>query len=330
MTDARQRGTSPELPTGKPFEVIVTAIRPAARDTKIYTLARADGSTLPASTPGAHIGVLFPNGLLRDYSLIAPEECPRDYTICVKRETSEGGGSSYLHSKISIGDSLLINPPKNNFPLNETAPYTILIAGGIGITPIYAMLTRLQAIGRDWELHYACQTRADAAFLFELESLANVHLHFDDESGGRFLPVVKIVANAAPQSHLYCCGPTPMLATFEAAAAAEKRPAEEIHIEYFKAKFDADLSGGFTVRLARSGQEFPVPPGKTILEVLRDAGISVVSSCEAGVCGACETILLEGTADHRDAILSEQERQDGKSMMICCSGAVSDFLVLDL
>jgi ferredoxin len=192
------------------------------------------------------------------------------------------------------------------------------------------MLTRLQAVGRDWELHYACQTRADAAFLFELESLANVHLHFDDESGGRFLPVVKIVANAAPQSHLYCCGPTPMLATFEAAAAAEKRPAEEIHIEYFKAKFDADLSGGFTVRLARSGQEFPVPPGKTILEVLRDAGISVVSSCEAGVCGACETILLEGTADHRDAILSEQERQDGKSMMICCSGAVSDFLVLDL
>ncbi len=308
----------------------MTAIRPAARDMKIFTLERADGGTLPASTPGAHIGVLFPNGLLRDYSLIAPQESPRDYTICVKRETRESGGSSYLHNKIRIGDSLRINPPKNNFPLNETAPYTVLIAGGIGITPIYAMLTRLLAIGRDWELHYACQTRGDSAFLSELEGLANVHLHFDDESDGRFLPVFEIVAKAAPQSHLYCCGPTPMLAAFEAAAAAEKRPAEEIHVEYFKAKFDSDLSGGFTVRLARSGKEFSVPPGKTILDVLRDAGIAVISSCEAGVCGACETTLLEGTADHRDAILSDQERQAGKSMMICCSGAMSDILVLDL
>ena len=309
--------------------MVLTSIRPAARDANFYTFARADGACLPASMAGAHIAVELPNGVMRDYSLITPLDAPHDYTVCVKLE-SDGRGSSYLHSKAQIGDRLSITPPRNNFPLNEAAPYSVLIAGGIGITPIYSMLTRLSALGHDWELHYACQTRGDAVFLSELEKRPNVHLHFDDESEGQYLNVSRIVAEAPPECHLYCCGPTPMMMAFEKAAASAKYPADAVHVEYFKSKFEPALRGGFTVKLARDGRKYFVPPGKSILDVLRDAGMNVVSSCEVGVCGSCETTVLEGIPDHRDEVLLEHERLKNKSMMICCSGAKSDILVLDL
>jgi ferredoxin-NADP reductase len=233
--------------------MVLTSIRPAAREASFYTFARPDGACLPSSMAGAHIAVELPNGVMRDYSLVTPLDAPYEYTVCVKLE-SDGRGSSYLHNKARVGDRLSIALPRNNFPLNEAVSYSVLIAGGIGITPIYSMLTRLSDIGRDWELHYACQTRVDAVFLSELEKCPNVRLHFDDESEGQFLNVSRVVAEAPPEAHLYCCGPTPMMIAFEEAAASEKYRADAVHVEYFKSKFEPDLRGGFNVKLARDGR----------------------------------------------------------------------------
>ena len=220
--------------------------------------------------------------------------------------------------------------PRNNFALDEAAAHTILVAGGIGITPIMCMIERLEKLGRSWQLYYSCRARAETAFLSELQAkgAAKVTFNFDAENGGRFLDLAAIAAGAPAQTHLYCCGPLPMLKAFEAATA--DLPRQNVHVEYFTAAEAAALEGGYIVELRRSKREFSVPPGKTILETLRDAGVEVTSSCEEGVCGACETAVISGAPDHRDMILTAAERAANKTMMICCSGSKSDRLVLDL
>jgi ferredoxin len=186
----------------------------------------------------------------------------------------------------------------------------------------------LQTLQRSWELHYACRSREYGAFLELLGELAGVRVHLDEEANGAPLNVAARLQGIARDAHIYCCGPAPMLKAFEAATASW--PRAQIHVEYFTPKEEAARAGGYVVELAKSGLELPVPPGKTILQVLVDAGIDVASSCEEGVCGACETRVLAGRPDHRDAILSDDERAAGKSMMVCCSGALSERLVLDL
>jgi len=194
----------------------------------------------------------------------------------------------------------------------ENASHVLLLAGGIGITPIWCMVQRLHKLGRSWKLYYACRSRADMAFLQTLEAMGPAQFHFDDESAGSFLDVKAIVAEAPKDAHLYCCGPTPMLKAFEAATA------------------EADKKGGFVVELARSGQEFVIPEGKSILQVLLDAGVDVDYSCELGICGACEQRVISGTPEHRDAILTEEEQASNTKVMICCAGCKSERLVLDL
>ena len=309
-------------------ELVLVNIRLAARDTNLYTFEAPDGGALPPATPGAHLTLHLPNGLERQYSLVEAKANPTSYTVGIKRDGASRGGSSWIHDHLKVGMRLLVDPPRNNFPLNEDAQRTVLFAGGIGITPIYCMATRLAALGRSFALHYSCRSRADAAFLRELAGEAHVHLHIDDEQAGRFLPIADLVAAAPQGAHLYCCGPAPMLAAFEAAATG--RPPEQIHVEYFTQQHEAATSGGFTVVLARSQREFVVPDGKTILQALRDGGFDAAHSCEEGVCGACETKVIEGVPDHRDSVLSQAERSAGKTMMICCSGALSPKLVLDL
>jgi ferredoxin-NADP reductase len=233
-----------------------------------------------------------------------------------------------MHDQLRVGSKVTVLPPRNNFPLVESAEKTVLIAGGIGITPIYCMVDRLIALGRPWELHYSCRSRMDTAFLEELSRLSQVHFHFDDEEGGKFLQVAAIVNTVPKNAHLYCCGPAPMLAAFEAATA--NWPVTQIHVEYFTPRFAAAQEGGFIVELARSKRELVIPPGKSILQCVREAGIQVPHSCEEGVCGACETRVISGTPDHRDTILTESERQESATMMICCSGSKSPRLVLDI
>jgi ferredoxin-NADP reductase len=310
------------------IEVRVTAIRYAARDTHLFEFSRLDGQPLPAYEPGAHIDLHLPNGIVRQYSLIEPEPDPGRYTIGVKRDPASRGGSRYVHDELRVGRTLKISAPRNNFPLVENASHVVLIAGGIGITPIWCMVQRLAGLGRSWKLHYACRSRADMAFLSALERMDGAQFHFDDESGGKFLDVGAIVTAAPADAHLYCCGPTPMLKAFETATVS--RPREQVHIEYFTPKQEAAKAGGFTVELARSGKEFVIPEGKSILQVLLDAGIDVDYSCELGICGACEQRVISGVPEHRDAILTEEEQAANTKVMICCAGCKTERLVLDL
>jgi ferredoxin len=192
------------------------------------------------------------------------------------------------------------------------------------------MIERLKQLPHQngsWSLYYSCRTRDDAAFLTELEPHPQVRLNFDAESG-RVLDVMQIVGQAPPDAHIYCCGPAPMLATFEAATA--NWPAKQKHVEYFTAKQAPALEGGFVVELKRSGKEFIIPPGKSILEVLRDGGMDVSYSCEQGICGACETRVISGVPEHRDSVLTPAEQAANNTVMICCAGSKTERLVLDL
>jgi len=312
----------------QPIEAVLTAIRMAARDTNLYTFARVDRLPLPGAMPGAHIGVILPNGVERQYSLTHYGPNLSEYTVGVKRDANSRGGSVFMHDQLRVGMKVTLVPPRNNFPLKEDAELTVLFAGGIGITPIYSMVRRLNELKRPWQLHYSSRSRADAAFLDELSQYGGCRFHFDDESAGKFLPVSEIIASTPKTAHLYCCGPGPMLAAFEAATAGW--PADQIHVEYFTPKFSASQEGGFVVELARSKRELTIPPGKSILQAVREAGIQVPHSCEEGVCGACETRVISGIPDHRDSILTESERKENATMMICCSGAKTPKLVLDI
>jgi tetrachlorobenzoquinone reductase len=309
-------------------EMRVTAIRCAAQDTNLYEFRRPDGAVLPPVQPGGHIDIHLPSGTLRQYSLATADGDPAAYVIGVKRDRFSRGGSSFIHDKLRVGQIVKIGGPRNNFPLTEDAGHTVLIAGGIGITPIWCMVQRLAKLGRAFELHYACRERSEAAFLDELRRLATVTLHFDAESDGRFLDISAIVAAAPLHAHYYCCGPLPMLAGFE--AATKHLPPEQVHVEYFTAKQEAAMAGGYVVELQRSGRQFEIVAGKTILQALREAGIEAPYSCEEGICGACEVAVLSGTPDHRDNVLSEAARKAGNAMMICCSGSKSAKLVIDL
>ena len=299
----------------------------AARDIHLLTLEAPSGEVLPQAEPGAHIGLLLPNGLERQYSLVHSGPSPQRYVVAVKRDPASRGGSIYVHDQLRVGQIVEVVAPRNNFPLLEDAADTVLIAGGIGITPVWCMAQKLESLGRPWTLHYAVRSRADAAFLSDLADHPNVRLHFDDQAGGP-LPLHAIVDAAGHDAHLYCCGPSPMIAAFEAASAS--RPRSNVHVEYFSAKGEAATEGGYVVVLSRSGQEVPVGEGQTILQAVRDVGVDVPFSCEEGVCGACETRVISGVPDHRDAVLSDSERAAGKTMMICCSGSKGERLVLDL
>lgn len=310
------------------INVRLTAIRYAARDINLYEFARPNGRPLPSTEPGAHIDVRLANGIVRQYSLIDAGPDPRSYVVAVKRDPESRGGSSFMHEQLRVGTTFKISAPRNNFPLDEAAPMTVLFAGGIGVTPIYCMAQRLAAIGLPWKLYYSCRSRADAAFLDVLSQHPETVFNFDEENNGRFFDLKGIIAGAPRDAHLYCCGPVPMLRAFEEAAAGF--PPAQVHVEYFTGVTEAATEGGYVVELARSNREFLIPPGKTILEVLRDAGLQVTYSCEEGVCGACETPVISGRPDHRDSILTESERLASKTMMICCSGSKSARLVLDL
>lgn len=304
----------------------------AAAGVKLFELVHVSGDALTPFEAGSHIELQLPNHLLRSYSLLnAPGERHR-YQIAVHNSPASTGGSRYMHESLQEGDVLLASLPRNNFSLNESAEHSCLIAGGIGITPLLSMARRLITVGRSWELHYCARTAAHAAFVEEIRDLAaasgnTAHFYFDQEPGGRPLDLRALECGVPANTHLYCCGPRGMLEAFEQATAHCR---DRAHVEYFTAKSEAALEGGFTVELARSKMSLQVPPGRSILDVIFDAGVSVPSSCREGICGSCETRILAGEADHRDALLSDAERAANTTMMICCSGAKSDRLVLDL
>ena len=307
----------------------LTAIYYAADSINLFEFRPVDGSPVAAFEAGAHIDLHLPSGLVRQYSLVNPEHERHRYLVGVKRDPNSRGGSSYLYEKLPVGTVLKVGGPRNNFRLHESAAHTVLLAGGIGVTPIWSMVQHLERIGRSWELHYATRRRSEAAFAEELARCGDrVHIHVDDESGGAVMDIEAIVAKVPSAAHLYCCGPAPMLASFE--AATRSRPNSHVHVERFSSSTPVATSAGYLVELARSGKVVAIAPGQTILEGLRAHGINVPSSCEQGICGSCETKVVSGIPDHRDMILSEEEKASHRTMMICCSGSKSDVLVLEL
>lgn len=294
--------------------------------------AQAD-TQLPAFTAGAHIDLHVANGLVRSYSLLnAPGERQR-YCIGVNRDAASRGGSRWVHEQLRPGQVIEAAPPRNNFPLDEQAPHTVLIAGGIGITPLLSMARQLSALGRPWQLHHATRTRRHAAFTDTLRTLADqagatITYWHDQEPGGQRLDLAALVRDLPAGAHVYCCGPLPMLEAFEQATAA--LPPARVHVEYFAAKEAAATAGGYSVKLQRTGRTLQVAPGQTILECLIAAGAEPPWSCGEGVCGTCETRVLDGVPDHRDLVLTAAEHAKNDRMMVCCSGAKTATLVLDL
>lgn len=315
------------------MQVRVKRIGYEAESVNSYELVAPGGGDLVPFTAGCHIDLHLPNGMIRSYSLVNDQSERKRYIVAVNRDAEGRGGSRLIHDTVRVGDIMTISHPRNNFVLQENAAHSVLIAGGIGITPLLSMIRRLEGLGRSWQLFYAARTRFAAAFLDELHALRpgghqNLHVTFDHAPLGRKLDLAAIVEGAPAEAHLYCCGPVSMLEAFEAATTG--RPADRVHVEYFKAKEKPAAEGGFEVRLARSGRTITVQPGKTILNALLDAGIAANYACAEGVCGTCETRVIEGIPDHRDQFLSKEERAANKTMMICCSGSRSPTLVLDL
>ncbi len=310
--------------------VLVHTIRLEAQGIVSVELRSPTGDELPPFEAGSHIDLHLPNGLVRSYSLFnSPQERHR-YVVGVLNDRNSRGGSRFVHEQLRVGSTIKIAPPRNNFELDESAPKSVLLAGGIGVTPIFCMYNRLRDIGKPVELIYCARSRKEAAFVEELvASGGKVTLRFDDEAGGP--PNLReLLASHPADTHFYCCGPTPMLDAFEAACKELGYP--NVHIERFAAagEVTASQEGSYQVELAKSGKVIDVPAGMSLLDALLEAGIDADYSCREGVCGACETAVLDGIPDHRDSVLTERERESNKTMMVCVSGCKGSKLVLDL
>jgi vanillate O-demethylase ferredoxin subunit len=311
--------------------VQVADVRAEACDVMTLELRAIGAEQLPPFDPGAHIDVHLPNGLLRHYSLTNDWRERDRYVIGVGRAADSRGGSAFVHGSVRAGMQLKISAPKNNFPIDSAAERYLFIAGGIGITPIMAMIRWCVAQEKPWRLIYAVRSRQRAAFYEQLSKLAkaSAQFHFDDEQG-EVLDVARAAASWASGERIYCCGPTPLMEAVK--SATQHLPGDTVRFEFFTApEPDPDqTSDSFSVRLERSGAEFVVPADKSILEVLEENGIEVPFSCREGLCGTCVTPVCSGEPDHRDYVLTDEERASGKLMTICCSRSKSSSLTLDL
>jgi phthalate 4,5-dioxygenase reductase subunit len=305
----------------------VTRAERIADDIHLFELRDPAGGELPEFSPGAHVSLRVPNGLIRKYSLCNdPAERDR-YVIAVKREAGGRGGSASLIRDVAAGSQVPVSAPANNFALAKSPAGYLFIAGGIGITPIMAMIRQLTATGGRFRLCYCTRSPAATAFRDELsapELRGKVQIHHDGGDLAKALDLWPVVEK--PQGHLYCCGPRGLMQAVRDMTGHWSPSA--VHFEAFTEAAEAKPDDRpFTVRLARSGDRIEVPVGKTILEALRDHGLDVPSSCESGTCGTCRTRLVSGEADHRDLVLADDER--ATNLMVCVSRARSDEIVID-
>lgn len=309
----------------------IARITDAAEGIRSFELVQPDGSDLPLFTPGSHVKVQVPNGLLRKYSLCNDPAERHRYVITVKRDAQGQGGSMSLCDEAREGDTLPTSLPDNAFPLVEDAKRYIFIAGGIGITPVLSMIRSFGELPpAPWKLYYLSRSPETTAFLEELsvpEYKGKVVIHHDHGDPANSLDLWPVLERPTPGAHIYCCGPRGLMDAVRDMAGHWS--SKNVHFESF------NEGGGvrpddqpFTVRVAKTGQHFDVPVGKTILSVLRDHGCNVPSSCESGTCGTCRTKLVSGEADHRDMVLMPEEMES--QIMICVSRAKGSELVIDL
>jgi ferredoxin-NADP reductase len=292
------------------------------------TLHEVDGQPLPRWEPGAHVDLILGSAATRQYSLCGDPRDQHTWRLGILRDPDGSGGSLHVHDRLRAGDVVRVRGPRNNFPLVDSPRY-LFIAGGIGITPILAMIRSAEAAGAQWRLVYGGRRRASMAFLDELAAYGDrVTVWPQDEKG--FIDLDGLLGQPQPDTKVYCCGPEPLLNAVEQRCAAW--PQGSLHVERFVAKplREPVRREAFEVKLAQAGLTLTVPPEQSILAAVEQAGIGVLSSCEEGTCGTCETTVLDGVPDHRDSVLDEGQREANDCMMICVSRACSPRLVLDL
>jgi ferredoxin-NADP reductase len=291
-------------------------------------LIAADGGRLKDWTPGSHIDLVLPTGLTRQYSLCGDRWDPATYRLGILREPGGRGGSAYVHDELDVGDQVGVGGPRNNFPLVPSPEY-LFVAGGIGITPLLPMVHQAELLGARWRLLYGGRRRAAMAFLDDLEAYGDrVMVQPQDEHG--LLELAGFLGDPRPGVKIYACGPPPLLDAIGQVCATW--PPHTLRTERF-ARDDSAVpvrAIPFEVELARSGVSVTVPVGTSVLDAIAGAGVEVLSSCRQGSCGTCETTVLAGRPDHRDAILEDHERTAANSMFVCVSRSLSDRLVLDL
>ena len=305
-------------------ELVVGRKEFAAEGVLALTLRHPLGEHLPAWEPGAHVDVLLEPGLERQYSLCGDPADRSAWRVAVLRESAGRGGSAHVHEQLGEGANVRVRGPRNNFAL-EPAPRYRFVAGGIGITPILPMLAAAEAAGAEWTLLYGGRTRGSMAFGAELGRYGDrVTFAPEDETG--LLDLASVLDDVPEGTLVYCCGPGPLLDAVEA-----RCPSGVLRVERFRPK-EQETGGttAFEVELARSGRTLTVAPDVSVLDAVREAGVEVLYSCTEGTCGTCETDVLDGEPDHRDSVLTEDERAAGETMLICVSRCRGKRLVLDL
>lgn len=309
-------------------ELQVCDVREVADGVREVRLRRPDGLELPRWTPGAHIDLVTPLAR-RQYSLCGDPADRYTWQVGVLREPEGRGGSAWVHDVLSVGDVVPVRGPRNNFALEPAAEY-VFVAGGIGITPILAMVAAAQRAGVPWRLVYGGRTAASMAYAAELVDAFGDRVDLWPQDRRGIIDLAAAIPAPTPGGAVYCCGPEPLLRAVERATASW--PEGSLHVEHFapKAQGTPVRRTPFEVQLASTGDVVVVPPEVTVLEALEGAGVPVVSSCLEGTCGTCETVVLAGEVDHRDSLLTPAERAAHDVMFVCCSRAVSDRLVLDV
>lgn len=319
------------------FDLVVRGLRQESTSVMSLELALPDSSALPGWQPGAHLDVVLPSGLVRQYSLCSDPGDLRKYRLAVLRETDGRGGSEELHSETRLGTKLTARGPRNHFSMEDGATHYLLVAGGIGITPILAMAKHLMAAGKSTRLIYCGSSRQTMAFIDELqETMGDSLALFPRDERGR-ADLLSEIKNAPAGTAVYACGPERLLADLQS-ITLDTLGADAFHAELFAAAMPSASTGDatetaadapFEIELRQSGCTLTVPPEKSILDVVLEVNPSFMSSCEEGFCGTCETKVLEGEVEHRDTILSEKERARNDTMFICISRSKCPKLVLD-
>lgn len=311
----------------------VSDVRAEACGVLLLELRDPRGAPLPAFEPGAHLEIRLPNGLVRHYSI--SNDCrERDrYVVGIGRSPSSRGGSEFVHREVRCGMQLQSSAPRNHFRLDPGVERFLFVAGGIGITPIMSMVQWCIAQQRPWRLVYAARSPQRAAFHEALSQHGEaVRFHFDTLCGGAPLDVREALADARAGEHVYCCGPSALMDAVQTHGG--HRPQGSLHFEYFSpptpSEGQAGAATGFDIELRRRGLKLHVPADQSILDVLEANGVGVPCSCREGLCRTCETTVIEGDIEHNDYVLSQEERDAGRSMVICVSRARSPRLVLDL
>ncbi|RXH20343.1 PDR/VanB family oxidoreductase [Bradyrhizobium guangzhouense] len=289
-----------------------------------------EDGVVPRWQAGAHLRVALPDGGDRPYSLMALPGLPEDaLALGVLREETSTGGSQFMHA-LKVGDVVKASAPVNNFCLHEGSAPALLFAGGIGITPVLSMATELAARGSPYRLHYAGRTQGLLAFLPQLQAICakSLSVHYDSDESR--LDIAAALGDAAANAHIYVCGPSGMIDAVKAGALAAGVSADRIHYELFKSEQPSSPDRPFEVEIVSTGQVVGVAAGQTIIQALEAAGLEVLYDCQRGDCGICQCGVIEGVPDHRDVILSDDEKASNKVMQICVSRAKSERLVLDL